>query len=110
MTDLFDHIPTREPETIPFVRGSETSKQAAESIRHILPHLERVVFDAIKSRGQHGATCEECETATGLPHQTASARIRGLAIKGAIALSGAKRRTRSGRHAGVYVSVWREVA
>lgn len=47
-------------------------------------------------------TCDEVEIVTGLKHQTASARIRELALKGLIKDSGKRRLTRSGRKAVVY--------
>lgn len=49
-----------------------------------------------------GATCDECETVTGLSHQTASARLRALVLKGKIHDGGTKRPTRSGRSAIVW--------
>jgi len=42
-------------------------------------------------------TCWEIEKETGLKHQTASARIRGLVLEGRLVDSGEKRPTESGR-------------
>jgi len=63
------------------------------------------VLGYIKSLGAYGATCDEVEQALGIPHQSASARIRELFLKGqidvAIGLDSwpVQRRTRSGRKA-----------
>lgn len=88
-----------------FVAGSDTSKAAAESMReaassiraHVLAHI------VIVQRATGGVTCDEVEESLGLRHQTASARIRELAMQKRIVDSGARRETRSGRLA----TVWR---
>lgn len=88
-----------------------TSKAAAEAIAPDLGELEAVVLRAIRhgnpcnlsrSAPMLGMTCEEAESYTGLSHQCASARIRGLVLKGLIRDSGETRRTRSGRSAIVW--------
>lgn len=95
-----------EPITAPYSgRTPETliaSIEAAESVIPDLCRLEAMVYDAIPVRG---ATCDEIEVATGLSHQTASARMRGLTIKGAVQPNGEMRPTRSGRNAAVIVRV-----
>jgi len=90
---LFAHIPYSNP---------TTSRDAAETVRPHLAELEQKVLDAIRAR--RGATCDEVETMTGLSHQTASARIRGLALKGRIQDAGETRATRSGRKAIVWTT------
>lgn len=100
-TDLFAWQPPLVP--APYVKNSDTSREAAESIDHALPHLERVVFDAIRAAGASGLTCDECELRTDLSHQTASARMRGLEQRGRIRKTDDKRVTRSGRRAAVYL-------
>lgn len=80
----------------------ETSLQAYREIEPSLGRLERTVFTAIGS----GRTCDELEEITGLPHQTVSARLRGLAKREVIADSGDRRPTRSGRKAVVWIP-WR---
>ena len=52
---------------------SETSQLAYESI---LPHASRLAQDVFRVISRGGATCEECETALGMKHQTASAMCR----------------------------------
>lgn len=66
---------------------------------------QHTVLAAIRQAGSSGATCFEVEQGTGLPHQTASARIRELAQAGRIQWSGTKRPTWSGRQAKVWVEL-----
>jgi hypothetical protein len=96
---------------IPFVKGSETSFQAAESLQPSLGKLEGMVLAYIElSCGASGATDDQIEEALNLKHQTASARRRELELKGLVVKKynekkvRIKRKTRSGRNAGVYVS------
>ena len=58
--------------------GIETSRDAAEAIRPDLGRLQRLVLDTI-AQAVDGMTCKEVEQATGLSHQTASARLNELA-------------------------------
>lgn len=90
-----------EPEP-PAARRSDTSVAAAKSVRTCTAKLRAKVRDAIAAKGDHGATCDEIEVATGLSHQTASARVHELAKLGGIEDSGRRRPTRSGRKAAVY--------
>ncbi len=87
---------------VPYVRGSDTSRAAADSIRPHVSHIEGEILAIM--RALSGCTCDEIEQETKLAHQTASARLKGLADKGLIKDSGARRKTRSGRAARVYVS------
>jgi len=73
--------------------------------------IDSKVLDYIERLGPYGSTDDEAEAALGMSHQTvSSARNRlekdGLVVK-AYTETGAraKRKTRSGRKAGVYVSV-----
>lgn len=84
-----------------YVKGSDTSRAAAESIEHELGRLQRLVLDFVSLR-LHGATCDEAELALSLKHQTASARFRELAELGVIVDSGERRPTSSGRKAIVW--------
>lgn len=85
----------------PFARGRETSREAAEEMK---PHASRLALQVLRLiRERRGATCAEIESAMGLAHQTASARIWELAGMGLIEDSGARRPTPSGRRA----IVWR---
>ncbi len=89
--------------TAPFVPGSRTSHDAAISIQHELGRLEGLVLDHIRLSGDGGATDDEIEICLQLSHQTASARRRGLVLRGMVRGSGRTRPTRSKRRANVWV-------
>jgi hypothetical protein len=89
-----------------FVAGSKTSKDASDSIDS--DTLRAKVFSFIYGRG--GATCDEVEVGLGMRHQTASARIRELVLKGSLIDSGIVRQTRSGRDATVWQRKERKAA
>ena len=59
-------------------------------------------INAAMNAGRHGATTDEVEIATGLPHQSASARMNDLKREGIVETFGMTRRTRSGSSAEVY--------
>ena len=91
------------PDGLPgHVQGDGPSIEAAVSMLPVAGNLQRQVYDFIDRGG--GATCEEVEMALGLRHQTASARIRELALAGHVA-SVKKRRNVTGRRAWVWESV-----
>lgn len=82
------------------VKNSHTSEEAAESIdESTLGRLESEVFAMIR---RSPSTCDKLERALGLSHQTTSARIRGLFLRGFIRDSGRKALTRSKRRAIVW--------
>jgi len=84
-----------------FEVASVTSAAAAASIsERALSRLESVVFQCLAATP---ATCDQLEVRTGLPHQTVSARLRGLVLRGRIVEAGYTLPTRSGRQA----IVWR---
>ncbi len=60
--------------------------------------LAAKVLEYIKLRP---STCDECEAALGLTHQTCSARINELVARGVIVANGS-RKTRSGRLARIW--------
>lgn len=93
----------------PFVAGSDTSEQAAESVKETAASVRNRILKFIEIRGEEGATCDEVERFLGLKHQTASARIAELHHKfRRIVDSGQRRKTRSGRNAAVYVATEKE--
>jgi hypothetical protein len=92
-----------ESETLPFVRGSETSRAAAESMKKIAPRDEARVYALFEKVGLHGATDKEIEVALDMSHESASARRNGLVKKGMVKDSGGKRLTPSKRKATVWV-------
>src|SRR4249919_1949633 len=98
--DLFGE-PTY-PERPGHVRDCDTSTAAADSLDDsLLTRMRAQVFTIIDLRPR-GATCDEIEVALNLRHQTASARVRELALGGVIFDTGERRPTRSGRPARVY--------
>ncbi len=69
-----------------------------------LNDLELRVYDLIRLAGWEGKTTDEIEVALGLSHQSASARVSELEHKHKlIERRGARRRTRQGRAAFIYV-------
>ena len=92
---------TRYPNEPGYVPGSDTSMAASISMSPHAKSLRLQVLTYIFN--QRNATCDEVEVALRLRHQTASARIRELVIFGMLVDSGARRPTRSGRQARVYV-------
>ncbi|MDP6942733.1 MAG: hypothetical protein QF464_01175 [Myxococcota bacterium] len=90
---------------LPYVKGSDTSEAAAESMEPHAPTLRHRVFRYILEQGDLGATDSQIEIALQLRHQTASARRRELELMGAVVRTGQVRKTASGRNAGVYVAV-----
>jgi len=87
---------------LPFIKTSDTSVEAAQSMRTRAPDLRELVFSYFK-RHRGGLTCDEVEALSGLSHQSASPRIFELAKAGRIVDSGKRRRTRGGRGAVVYI-------
>lgn len=89
---------------VPYVRGSDTSRAAAESMQRPAETIRADVLAHLIAVGVTGDTCDEIEAQLGYSHQTTSARIRELVLLGKVRDSGARRKTRSGRAARVYVS------
>jgi predicted Rossmann fold nucleotide-binding protein DprA/Smf involved in DNA uptake len=86
---------------VPFETGSDTSAQAAQALADDdLSRLETVVFNMIAARPR---TCDAIEAATGLAHQTVSARIRGLVLRNRVIDAGRRELTRHRR----WAVVWR---
>jgi len=94
-SELVDKMP-------PFIRGSQTSKQAASFVRSEAPNMRVAVLGFIRLSGSYGATDEEVEIALGFKHQTASARRNELMNMGLIKRAGT-RKTESGCSADVWV-------
>lgn len=96
---LFDVAEPTAPWSGVTPETAETSREAAAALAPALGRLEQQVYDALDATP---STCDEVEQATGLSHQTCSARVNGLLAKGRIRPSGQKRTTRSGRRAVVW--------
>ena len=86
----------------PFVRGSETSREASRQIEGVRAGQEERVFNYILSRGAYGATDEEISRDCGLAGSSARPRRIRLADGGIVVASPFKRKTSSGRDAVVY--------
>lgn len=96
----------------PFVASSETSRDAASSMKGRTSIIRNQIHQFIKARGHAGATCDEIEVGLGLRHQTASARCRELVLMGHLVKHNDprtekpfRRPTRSGRVADVLFAV-----
>lgn len=97
-----------------YVAGSDTSFLAAEAVAPRVTEYQRWVLDVALSAGIRGVTCDEVEVILNMPHQTISARInelmkvhkpRGEEEERPQMLfdSGARRKTRHGQQAIVWV-------
>lgn len=82
--------------------GNQQSEEANESIVHLKGTLRNRILAYIRSVP---STCEEAETALGLPHTTTSARITELKALKLIRESGIVRENASGRNAAVLEAV-----
>lgn len=80
----------------------DTSRQAAQSIARHVTRLASEVLEYIQAKPR---TCWEIEVVSGMSHQTVSARVRELNLKGRIRDSGERRPTGSGRAAIVWAVV-----
>lgn len=72
-----------------------------------LSELQLTVYNLIRSAGWEGKTVDELEVATGKSHQSISARVNELENwkpKPLIERRAAKRKTRSGRGAWIFVA------
>ena len=74
----FDDLPLFNHVSTPAHNGTDTSAEAADSIKPVLGHLQNKVLDAFMAAGSMGLTTEEAEGITGLRHQTCSARVNEL--------------------------------
>lgn len=84
-----------------------TSLEAFASVKPDIKIVREFVYEKIARAGERGMTCDELEQATGMAHQTASARIYDLHKAGRIIEkdgANGKRPTRSGRAAIVWVA------
>jgi hypothetical protein len=79
--DLFDWKPARNSDP-------NTSHIAADEIMPVLPYLEALVLNSIKSSGMIGRSLDGVCDDTGLDKVTASPRFRPLARKGLIVCIG----------------------
>lgn len=85
-------------------RGADTSDQAFRTTSDSVRKAQKTAIVAfIRAAGDRGATADETETALGLPHQSASARVSELVRAGEIHYrEGVTRLTARGKKARVY--------
>lgn len=88
----------------PGFRNTDTSREAAESVAPKLGRLQRLVLEAIKSRGAFGLTADECAEVLGVDRYSAQPRTSELRHKGQIIDSGKRRRNATGKSAIVWVA------
>lgn len=97
-----------------YVAGSDTSFLAAEAVAPMVTRYQQRVLEVALSAGTRGVTCDEVEEILNMPHQTISARIYELAKERRLRDSeevrpqmlfdsGARRKTRHGQQAIVWV-------
>lgn len=93
-------------ERLPYVKGSVTSKTAAERMARSgkVGHDLRLLLKLIREAGESGLTDQEMEHASWLPGNTVRPRRGELADEGFIRDSGRKRKTISGCPAVVWVA------
>lgn len=84
-------------------RNNPFSELAHEHIKLSKNQVLSLVLEYITSTLHKGATCDEVERATGLSHQTCSARCSELKALGRVVDSGMRRPTRSLKMASVLV-------
>lgn len=85
---------------VPYEAGSVTSQAAAASqTDEDISRQEASILALLKARPR---TCDALEEVTGQLHQTMSARLRGMVLKGQIEDSGKKDLTRSHRWAVIW--------
>lgn len=98
--DLFDYISEPLP---PYVQGSATSRESAESMEPRSATLRRKVLDYLR-RCADGATDEEMQRWCNMPANTQRPRRVELVRAGLVVDSGRTRQTGSGRKAVVWVA------
>lgn len=97
--DLFDPAPEAPLPS----NYTDTSRAAAQRAKAKAPTDRATILAYIRRRGVLGSTVDEVETALGLSHQTASARVNQLRNDGWVKDSGGRRPTRTGTKAIVWV-------
>ena len=89
----------------PFVRGSDTSEAASDSVADSAGTKRGEVLEALRLAGARGLTDWEIQQRTGGLHQSMTARRRELVLRGLVRDSGRRRATQTGRQAVVWVLV-----
>lgn len=89
--------------TPPRQRHSETSTEAAKSIKPHISGLHTRILALLKQRGAHGATDEEMQDVLGMIANTQRPRRIELQKKGVIVQAPMRRKTKKGRGANVWI-------
>lgn len=97
-----DDIGPDEPSS-PYVRGSETSKQAAEKIDNSSDAIRAVVLECMRDAGEEGRTDQETQVLLSMTGNTQRPRRRELEDAGFVVDSGRVRKTMSNRNSVVWV-------
>lgn len=105
LTPNFYMVPVPKARRVRSYMPSETSLEAHKSQKDKAPGDGTKILQFIAASTATGCTCDEVETLLQFSHQTASARIRDLALAHRIKDSGLRRKTRTGRTA----TVWKVV-
>ena len=90
-----------------FARGTDpdTSHLAAQSMEGKCQRIEGIVLEALKKRGDHGATTRELAALTGLDWGTVTPRMKPMEKKGFITDSGHTRPGISNRQQIVWLAL-----
>jgi len=104
-TDDLDFLFDTPSAPLPFVKGSDTSEDAAKSMGASAGVLRAEVLRFLEDAGSDGATDEEIQIALSMNPSTERPRRGELVELGAVKDSGTRRPTTSGRQAGVWVAV-----
>ena len=106
MPDPAEQLPLDFPAdvTANYHRGNPESEAAHTSIKSTKGLLRAEVVASIDGQARRGATCEETERRLHRSHQSVSARITEAKARHELVDSGARRPTRTGRGAAVYVT------
>ena len=94
-------VRTVAAQSVPYVRGSETSEQAATEALPSAATLREQVYNYINENG--GATDEEIQLALDMNPSTERPRRIELVRAGRVYNSELTRKTRAGRHAAVWI-------
>lgn len=85
--------------------GDRYSDAAHGSIIETKAERKARIYRFIDSCRERGATTDEVQQATGMLHQTVSARMSELKASDLIVPNGESRPTRTGRAAGVFITI-----
>ena len=89
---------------LPYTKGSDTSKAAAESMVEPSKNQRQEVWEYIRRRGSLGATSDEVKIDLEF-HHSSTTRLTELVRLGRIRRTEETRLTRSNRQAAVYVAI-----